>query len=229
MIPVSVYCGPHGPPGGPLSFQRKRTERKAREGAFRWAPLPGPTLLDGQRRGPAGPLLWKYPQAVLLICGLAPTGHFVARWEGTGVGCSVDDMINSKVLRSRAGVPPAWYSLHQEAFPPQDRAGGWKVVPFVVPMFDRKGLGAAQRPPPTKSGHPIWDRRVLCGRPRRAGVGTPYKRRYPVRISSVGHTASNGTIHRWNAGAGHRVGPKPKGLNTVTEPSPCPNEGNTYR
>jgi len=33
----------------------------------------------------------------------APTGHCVARWEGTGAWCSVGNMIISKVPRSRAG------------------------------------------------------------------------------------------------------------------------------
>jgi len=84
-----------------LSEESGRKERPG-GGGFRWPPPPGPLPLDDQKEGPVGPSLWILSQAGLLKGLLAPTGHFVARWEGTMGRLSMGNMMISKVRRSRA-------------------------------------------------------------------------------------------------------------------------------
>jgi len=53
---------------------------------------------------------------------------------------------------------------------------GWKVVPFAGHMFDRKGLGAAQRPPPTKEHIYRLNKHVLPATFRTNQGGGPHRK-----------------------------------------------------
>jgi len=103
--------------GSGRSFRRRRkgrladfatTQRRPREGTLSMGSPPWPLPPQQPKRGHLRvPPLWKHPRACFLMGLFAPTGHFVARWEGPETWRSVGDMINSKVRRSRAGAPRA--------------------------------------------------------------------------------------------------------------------------